>query len=49
MLRQRVLSCSQENRTLGISRIYEKENKIEDTDGVCATREIWIAILELST
>ena len=48
MLRQRVLLCSQENRILGISRAYRKENEMQDTDGMWAAREIWIAILELS-
>lgn len=49
MLRQKVFLCSQENRILGISRVYGRENKTQDTDGVWAAREIWIAIVEVST
>lgn len=46
MLRKRF--CVQSG-VLGICRAYRKENKSHDTDGVWATKEIWIASLELSS
>lgn len=49
MLRQGVFLCNQENRIMGISTAYGRGNKIQDTDGMWASREVWIAIMKLST